>query len=178
MAQQLRRLDHIGVLVANTTEARRYFEDRLGLPFVHSEVLASPHVRLTYLDGGNAFIQLVEPLDDESELAGVLRDRGEGVHHLCFGVRTVESAVEELSDGATPQRPLTEGRGRVSGFLAGDGRHGVRIELTEFHFEDDVIGMPGWLPDHLPPKPTAEDERSEQAFGGAAATHAERTRGE
>src|SRR2546425_12819764 len=59
----LRRLDHVAVAVRDTDDALHYFRDRLGLEGSRSEEIESPHVRLTYLDPGNAYIQLVEPLD-------------------------------------------------------------------------------------------------------------------
>ena len=58
----LRRLDHVAVLVRDTDEALRFYSGRLGLAVASSEEIPSPHVRLTYLDAGNAYIQLVQPL--------------------------------------------------------------------------------------------------------------------
>ena len=39
------------------------FSGRLGLTVVHVDVLEAPRVKLTYLDAGNTYVQLVEPLD-------------------------------------------------------------------------------------------------------------------
>ena len=50
-------------------------------------------MRLTYLDAGNAFLQLVEPLDPASALATWLDEHGEGLHHICFGVDDVPAAA-------------------------------------------------------------------------------------
>jgi methylmalonyl-CoA/ethylmalonyl-CoA epimerase len=113
---------------------------------VHSsEEIDSPHVRLTYLDVGNSYLQLVEPLDPQSPLRAWLDEHGEGLHHICFGVDDVPTAVSTLSDdGAVP--PLGSGRGRRSGFVATRHSHGVRIECTEFVREQDVDRVTGWLP--------------------------------
>jgi methylmalonyl-CoA/ethylmalonyl-CoA epimerase len=141
----LRRLDHVAVLVRSTDEALRFYSDRLGPSVASSEVIASPHVRLTYLDLGNAYLQLVEPLDGDSDASRWLDEHGEGLHHLCFGVDDVPAAVAALGDdGASP--PLGSGRGRVSGFVATDSSHGVRLECTEFVRSEDVEAVPGWIP--------------------------------
>jgi methylmalonyl-CoA/ethylmalonyl-CoA epimerase len=141
----LRRLDHVAVLVRSTEDALRYYEGRLGLPVHSTEEIDLPHVRLTYLDAGNAFLQLVEPLDPTSPLASWLDQHGEGLHHICFGVEDVATAVSALSDdGAAPA--LGSGRGRVSGFVSGGASHGVRIECTEFQRDQDVDLVSGWLP--------------------------------
>lgn len=139
----LRRLDHVAVVVESSERALEYFSGTLGLEVAASEVLEAPPVRLTYLDAGNAFLQLVEPLDSSSELAAWLAEHGEGIHHICFGVDDVAAAVEEL-DGEPPAS-IGTGRGRKSAFLAAPGRHGVVLECTEFDVIADVERTPGWL---------------------------------
>lgn len=141
----IRRLDHVAVLVRDTSLALDHFSGRLGLRVTHQEELQEPPLRLTYLDCGNAFIQLVEPLDHSSELGQVLEERGEGLHHVCFGVDDVRQAVGELSEPGQAQRPLGSGRGRESGFVANGADHGVLLELTGFVRDEDVDGTPGWL---------------------------------
>ena len=93
---------------------------------------------------GNAFVQLVEPLEDGSDLAKWLQEHGEGLHHICFGVDDVADAVATLSDDGSPGM-LGTGRGRVSGFVTTSRGNGVRIECTEFDQALDVEGAPGWL---------------------------------
>jgi methylmalonyl-CoA/ethylmalonyl-CoA epimerase len=140
----LRRLDHVAVLVRSTDEALRFYSDRLGLAVASSEVLAAPRVRLTYLDAGNAFVQLVEPLDRSSPLSQWLDEHGEGLHHICFGVDDVEAATTSLSDDGSPAK-LGSGRGRVSAFVDTEESHGVRLECTEFVRTEDVDAVAGWL---------------------------------
>jgi methylmalonyl-CoA/ethylmalonyl-CoA epimerase len=143
----IRRLDHIAIVVRDTGAALAYFSDRLGLRVVHQDELDSPPVRLTYLDVGNTYLQLVEPRDPESELAGWLDEHGEGLHHVCFGVDDVGAAVEELADPTAAARQLGQGRGRVSAFVPNGAPHGVVVECTEFRREEDVDRTAGWLAD-------------------------------
>jgi methylmalonyl-CoA/ethylmalonyl-CoA epimerase len=140
----LRRLDHVAVLVRSTDDALRFYRDHLGLTVHSSEEIPSPPVRLTYLDAGNAFVQLVEPLERDSDLARWLEAHGEGLHHICFGVDDVAGAVSTLSEDGSPV-VLGTGRGRVSGFVTTSGGNGVRIECTEFDRTVDVENAPGWL---------------------------------
>jgi methylmalonyl-CoA/ethylmalonyl-CoA epimerase len=140
----LRRLDHVAVLVRDTEEALRFYSGRLGLTVASSEEIPNPHVRLTYLDAGNAYIQLVQPLGGDSPLTVWLEEHGEGLHHICFGVDDVAGAVGELSDPGA-EVSLGQGRGRVSSFVSTAGSHGVRIECTEFVRAQDVDETPGYL---------------------------------
>lgn len=142
----IRRLDHVAVVVRDTNRALEYFRDRLGLVVVHSEELKSPRVKLTYLDTGNAYVQLVEPLDPKHELARWLNENGEGVHHVCFGVDDVPLTAAELASAGAPPVSLANGRGRASAFVPGRISHGFRIECTEFRLEEDVHAVSGWLP--------------------------------
>jgi methylmalonyl-CoA epimerase len=142
----IRRLDHVAIAVRDTARALDYFGTRLGLSVVAEDVIARPHVRLTYLDAGNAYIQLVEPLDGDSPIATHLAAHGEGLHHICFGVDDVEAAAGALGEPGSPVN-LGSGRGRVSAFVPGEHHHGVPIECTEFDLEEDVHGIRGWLDD-------------------------------
>jgi methylmalonyl-CoA/ethylmalonyl-CoA epimerase len=140
----LRRLDHVAVLVRDTDEALRFYSGRLGLAVASSEEIPAPHVRLTYLDAGNAYIQLVQPLAGDSPLAVWLDEHGEGLHHICFGVDDVAGAVGELSDPGA-EISIGTGRGRVSSFVSAADSHGVRIECTEFVRTQDVDETSGYL---------------------------------
>jgi methylmalonyl-CoA/ethylmalonyl-CoA epimerase len=141
----LRRLDHVAFLVRDTETALAYYRDHLGLRVSSSEDLDTPRVRLTYLDAGNAWIQLVEPLDQLSAAAASLAEHGEGLHHVCFGVDDVPFAALTLSDEAALPVSLGHGRNRPSAFVPGEPRHGARIEVTAFDHAEDVVRSAGWL---------------------------------
>jgi methylmalonyl-CoA/ethylmalonyl-CoA epimerase len=128
----LRRLDHIALLVRDTEEALDYFTGRLGLEVVSTEVVEPVGARLTYLDCGNALLQLVEPTRSDSPLADSLERQGEGLHHICFAVDDVLAAASALAEPGAPLPQPGSGRGRVSSFVPGPARHGMQIECTEF----------------------------------------------
>jgi methylmalonyl-CoA epimerase len=142
----LRRLDHVAVAVADTDRALQYFSGRLGLDVASSEVIESPHVRLTYLDAGSIFIQLVEPLDADSPIAAYLDEHGEGLHHIAFAVEDVAGAAADLADEDAAEVSLGSGRGRPSAFVPGEPHHGVRVEVTGFDRRADVDERRGVLP--------------------------------
>jgi methylmalonyl-CoA epimerase len=136
----LQRLDHVAIAVTDTENALRYFSDFLGLQVASSETLESPAVRLTYLDCGNAFIQLVEPLDEHSAIADFLTANGEGLHHICFGVADAQAAAAAYSDPHGPPVTLGQGRGMPSAFLSGEPHHGVRLECTQIREQHNNSG--------------------------------------
>jgi methylmalonyl-CoA/ethylmalonyl-CoA epimerase len=141
----IRRLDHVAVVVRDTEVALRTYRDRLGLPVAHTEVQEDAGVRLTYLDCGNAFLQLVEPLAGETTLGRWLQEHGEGLHHVAFGAQGAVDAATGLAAPGSPPAHEGRGRGRVSAFVPGAPPHGAPLECTEFVYEEDVAGSPGWL---------------------------------
>ncbi len=141
----IRRLDHVAFVVRDTEAALTTYRDRFGLRVAHTEVLESLQVRLTYLDCGNAFLQLVEPLDSDTQLGRWLAEHGEGLHHVAFGVEGAVAAAAALAADGAPAAVEGQGRGRVSAFVPGEPLHGVQLECTDFVYEEDVAGSPGWL---------------------------------
>lgn len=139
----VRRLDHVALAVRDSDRAAADLHDRLGLEVVHREELADPPVRLTYLDAGNGFLQLVEPLDETAEVARWLDEHGEGVHHVCFAVDDVAEAVARIGRTPPPER-LGSGRGRPSAFVSRPIA-GMRVECTQFRPSEDVERSAGWL---------------------------------
>jgi methylmalonyl-CoA/ethylmalonyl-CoA epimerase len=139
----IRRLDHVAIAVRDTETALQQFRDRLGLRVVATEELADLALRLTYLDAGNTYLQLVEPHDPDSPIGRWLRVNGEGLHHICFGVDDVSRDLAALSAAALVA-PFGTGRGRAAGFLS-ELVVGVRIECTEFRHETDVGKTTGWI---------------------------------
>lgn len=124
-------LDHVAILVGDTEAAVERFTNGTGLRVVHQEELAEPPVRLTYLDAGNAFVQLLEPLVADSSLGRHLQDQGEGLHHLCFSCSEPIAAAAQLASVPPSEVVPGTGRGRVSAFVPGPLWHGVCIECTE-----------------------------------------------
>ena len=139
----IRRLDHVAVAVKDTEAALAHFRDRLGLRVAAVDYPPEIPVLLTYLDLGNTWLQLVEPLDPAHPLAAWLAEHGDGLHHICLGVDDVECELLRLSPPGVPVPPLASGRGRPAGFTGGDPPHGVRIECTAFDPQSDAGSLPG-----------------------------------
>lgn len=134
----IRRLDHVAVVVRDTEAALLHFRDRLGLRVTAVDEPPETPVRLTYLDLGNTWLQLVEPLDRAHPLAAWLEANGDGLHHICLGVDDVECELLRLGAPGMPLPPLASGRGRPAGFPAGPAAHGVLIECTTFDPAEDA----------------------------------------
>jgi len=105
----------------------------LGLPLERIEEVAGEKVKVAILGQGAGRIELVEPLQEGSSVHRFLEERGEGIHHLCFLVdsldetcRILDAAGYRLAGGI---RAGSEGT-RIA-FLHPRGTGGVLIELRE-----------------------------------------------
>jgi methylmalonyl-CoA/ethylmalonyl-CoA epimerase len=131
--EMFKGLDHIAIVVRDTDEALTFYRDILGLPLLFSEVLDEQGVRLTHLDLGNAHLQLVQPLKEDHPLSVYLRERGEGLHHLCLKVDSVPQALESLPAHGLESRdavPRRGPRGRQAAFIKPEMTRGVLFEVT------------------------------------------------
>lgn len=43
-------------------------------------------------------IELLEPLFEDSAVGAFIKKRGEGLHHVALGVRTIEERINELKE--------------------------------------------------------------------------------
>lgn len=127
-AGQLLGIDHVAILVKDIDESLGDFVDGLGLQLVSDETLHDPPVRLAHLDAGNVDLQLVQPLGP-GKLADDLQRVGPGLHHVCFGVPSLDAALESLSEPSSAS--FIGGRGRRACFLSRRPSQ-LYLELIEF----------------------------------------------
>jgi len=128
-----KQLDHLAIVVRNTEESLKFYRDVLGLPVLFSQDLPDAPVKLTHLDMGNTHLQLVEPLTDDHPLQTWLDEHGEGLHHFCFTVDSVQEMIKTLPDHnlhSADDTPRSGPNGRQAAFINTDDTRGVLIELT------------------------------------------------
>ena len=94
--QMLTGVHHINFLVVDLDKAIGRYRDLFGMESVEIEKLPERGVATARFDLNGVWIVLVQPVDDESEPARILRQQGEGVFLISFGVDDLEDAREKL----------------------------------------------------------------------------------
>ena len=94
--QMLTGVHHINFLVADLDMAVEQYKDLFGMKSVEIEMLAERGVTTARFDLDGVWIVLVQPIDDDSEPARILRQQGEGLFLISFGVDDLEDAREKL----------------------------------------------------------------------------------
>lgn len=135
----LTRIDHIGIACTDLEATVDFYSRTYGFQVFHTEVNQEQGVREAMLringtdDGGASYIQLLEPIRDDSAVAKWLAKNGEGVHHIAFGTDDVDTASEGIRDKGVrvlydqPRHGTMDSR---ITFLHPKDCHGVLTELV------------------------------------------------
>jgi methylmalonyl-CoA epimerase len=128
----IRGLDHIAVAVRRIEDRLRLWES-LGLARGDEKRVDSEGVRVLFLPVGNTRIELLEPVAADTPVGRFLARRGEGIHHVCFRVDSVQQTVATLERaGLKAVGGIRTGAdGRPVAFLHPRSTGGVLVELTE-----------------------------------------------
>ena len=128
-------LDQVAIAVTSIERSQKIYE-ALGLVFnPEHEVVEAQKVKTAFASiDVNAHIELLEPTSEESTIAQFIQKKGEGIHHLCFRVKDIQSKILELTQKGFkfiyPQPVLGAG-GCLVNFIHPKSCGGVLIELSE-----------------------------------------------
>jgi methylmalonyl-CoA/ethylmalonyl-CoA epimerase len=128
------KIDHIGIAVNSLESAVPVYRDLLGVNPVGRESVPSEGVEVAFFGRGPGRVELLEPTDPDSPVAGFLHKRGPGLHHICFSVTDLEATLDRLAGtGITPIPPgVRRGSGgHAVAFLHPRDMDGVLVELSE-----------------------------------------------
>jgi methylmalonyl-CoA/ethylmalonyl-CoA epimerase len=134
------RVDHIGIACRDLAASIAFYERTYGFTVFHQEVNEQQGVKEAMLringtdDGGSTYLQLLEPLHDESPIAKFLEKNGEGVHHVAFGTADVvaeTSAVTATGVRALYEEPRHGTFGSSINFLHPKDCQGILTELVQ-----------------------------------------------
>jgi methylmalonyl-CoA/ethylmalonyl-CoA epimerase len=135
----LTRIDHVGIACRNLEAKIAFYESAFGLTVASTEVNESQGVReamlhVTDSPAGASYVQLLEPLGPDTPVGRFLERRGEGLHHVGYGVANITAALAAI--GATgvrliDERPRHGSMGASIAFLHPADIGGVLTELVQ-----------------------------------------------
>ena len=134
MNHRLGKINHIGIAVANLDEAKKLFCDTLGFACTGEKTAPERGVNIAFLDTGNTTIELLEGIGEASTVSKFVRERGAGIHHVCFEVEGIQRVMAELAAAGTrliDDKPRAGAEGKPVAFIHPKSTMGVLIELIE-----------------------------------------------
>jgi len=140
----LTRIDHVGIACRDLDAAIGRYEATFGLQVVSLEVNEEQGVREAMLavgasgaSGGDlrpGYVQLLEPLGPDTPVGRFLARRGEGLHHVGYGVQDIGQALDAIGVRGVrllDERPRHGSMGASIAFLHPADLGGVLTELVE-----------------------------------------------
>jgi methylmalonyl-CoA/ethylmalonyl-CoA epimerase len=139
------RIDHVGIACRDLDAAIGLYQATFGLEVVSLEVNEEQGVREAMMQVGAGrsgvgelgvgYVQLLEPLGPDTPVGRFLARRGEGLHHVGYGVDDIEAALAEIGGAdrvrLIDQRPRHGSMGASIAFLHPADLGGVLTELVQ-----------------------------------------------
>ena len=135
----LTRIDHIGIACRDLAATIAFYQSAFGLAIVSEEIHADQGVREAMLcvaeaPAGASYVQLLEPLAPDTTVGRFLDRRGEGIHHVGYGVTDIAAALSAIGASGVrllDSRPRHGSMGAAIAFLHPKDVGGVLTELVQ-----------------------------------------------
>src|ERR1700691_4060817 len=150
----LTRIDHVGVACRDLDKTIGLYQATFGLEVVSLEVNEAQGVREAMLGAGagapgagapagplagcalagGGYVQLLEPLGPGTPVGKFLARRGEGLHHIGYGVSDISEALSAIGGAGIrliDERPRHGSMGASIAFLHPGDLGGVLTELVQ-----------------------------------------------
>ncbi len=128
------KVDHLAVVVEDMDAALKFWQDALGLTLQGTEHNEHEAVDVAFLPVGEARIELLKPITEDSGIAKYLAKRGAGMHHVCIAVTDIEAAMQQIAAQGVQlinETPRTREDGTRYAFVHPKSTGGVMVELYE-----------------------------------------------
>ena len=126
------KIHHVGVAVSDLDEAIALYQKVFGAELVHRA--STDELTAAFLQAGDAEVELLQPLRDDSPVGKFLANRGPGLHHIAVAVSDIDRAIAEArADGLEmiDQEPRLGLHGTRIAFVHPKSVGGVLTEFVE-----------------------------------------------
>lgn len=133
MGKIVQNIEEVVLAVKDQEEVVMMFEDLFGLDFNDSWTVPEDNMRVRSARIGDTQFHVVASETPDAVIGKYIRDKGEGIHHICFRVNNLDELITRLKGKGIRLVPETPRKGRASRFIFihPKSAHGVMIELIE-----------------------------------------------
>ena len=127
-------IDHVAIVVKDLAATVELYTQTLGFSEVYREIVADQGVEAVGLRTGDAVIELLRPLSDDSPLAAYRGDAATKLHHTAYRVDDLRAELARLKAAGVrliDEQPRTGAHGNTIAFLHPKSTAGVLIELCQ-----------------------------------------------
>ena len=127
-------IEHLGIAVDSIDKAAPFWKHILSISHHSTENVIDQGVVTDIYDTGQGKVELLEALGEDSPIAKFLDKRGPGIHHVCFEVIDINSAIKELKENninVLSDEPTIGAEGYKVVFIHPKSTGGILVELAE-----------------------------------------------
>lgn len=129
-------LNHVAIAVPDVKAAGAMYREKFGADVSDAVPQPDHGVTTVFVDLGNTKIELLEPLGEDSPIAGFLAKNPKGgIHHICIEVDDIGAAAEQVkAHGVTitgTGEPRIGAHGKPVVFLHPKDLYGTLVELEQ-----------------------------------------------
>ncbi|MBZ5539721.1 MAG: VOC family protein [Acidobacteriia bacterium] len=130
----LGKLSHIAVVVHDLEAALRRFQQLFGARLLERGFLPETRTDVAVVELGGVHLELLSSREPDSKVGRILREKGEGLHHLSFEVAGLVAQLGQLQAAGVKlldETPRVGMHGRQIAFVDPRETSGVLIEMVE-----------------------------------------------
>ena len=134
MSFNVTRVDHIGIAVKDLAQAKKFYEEILGMKATGEEVVEEQKVKVCFIPSGDSEVELLESTSPDGPIAKFIEKNGGGIQHLALRVDNIEAALEELKAKGVrliDEKPRYGAGGASIAFIHPKATGGILLELSE-----------------------------------------------
>ena len=127
-------IEHIGIAVNSIDKDAPFWKHILNLHHCGTEAVENQGVTTDIYDTGRGKVELLESMGSSTPLGKFLENRGAGMHHVCFEVDNITTAIKELKElniQVLSNEPTIGAEGYKVVFIHPKSTGGVLVELAE-----------------------------------------------
>ena len=128
------KLEHIGIAVQSLGVSDELFAKLLGKESYKKESVEREGVTTSFYAAGESKIELLEASREDSPISKFIGKKGEGIHHLAFGVDNIAAEVQRLKKEGfefISEEPKEGADNKLVVFLHPKSTNGVLVELCQ-----------------------------------------------
>ena len=128
------KIEHLGIAIKSLETSDNLFAKLLGKSNYKQESVEREGVTTSFYQLGESKIELLEATNPESPIAKFIDKKGEGIHHIAFGVEDVRAEIERLkAEGFVfiSEEPKDGADNKFVVFLHPKSTNGVLVELCQ-----------------------------------------------
>ncbi len=128
------KIEHLGIAVKSLENSDSLFIRLLGKPNYKQESVEREGVTTSFYQVGDSKIELLEATNPESPIAKFIDKKGEGIHHIAFGVENIYAEIERLKSKGfvfISEVPKDGADNKLVVFLHPKSTNGVLVELCQ-----------------------------------------------